>query len=243
MLKKGLLISLLLAFILPLSANRVTDISELPYFREVSLRVAANLYIEQGDEAGIAIETNRETLDKLIVEVVDRRLIIRFGLSDRLFSNIPSAPITLKLTAPAINMLSIQGSGSIIADKPIQTKILSLRIAGSGDIKLSDVQCERLEANISGSGDIVLSGSKGILETDITIAGSGNYKGSQLKSEAGYVSITGSGDCELNVTERLEVKILGSGSVYYKGNPTVEGSISGSGKITDVSEKRTLQDL
>jgi hypothetical protein len=231
--KRIVLLIALSAFVLGIKAQNVTDNRELSYFNKISLRVSANLYIKQGEDARISIETDEETLEKLIVEVVNNKLIIRFGIGDRLFSSFTPGDMKLKLVAPKIDMLSIQGSGSIFADKPIITKILDLNIAGSGDIKLADVRCDRLEASINGSGDIVVSGENKIKETEVTIAGSGNYKGYQLVSDFGSVKIAGSGDCDVHVTEHLEVKILGSGNVTYKGHAAVDASISGSGEIRE----------
>ncbi|MCF8361753.1 MAG: DUF2807 domain-containing protein [Prolixibacteraceae bacterium] len=231
--KKFIVFAVLAAFAIQLQAQTVTDNRKLSYFNEISLRVSADLQIEQGEDARISIETDEETLEKLIVEVVNNKLIIRFSFGDRLFSSFTPGDMKLKLIAPKIDMLSIQGSGSIIADKPITTKILDLNIAGSGDIKLADVRCDRLEASINGSGDIVVSGADKIKETDVSITGSGDYKGYQLVSDYGNVRITGSGDCDIHVTERLEVKIIGSGDVTYKGHAAVDASISGSGEIRE----------
>ncbi|HKK82234.1 MAG TPA: head GIN domain-containing protein [Prolixibacteraceae bacterium] len=231
--KKIVLLTVLTAFAFSIKAQTVTDNRKLSYFNEISLRVSADLQIEQGEDARISIETDEETLEKLIVEVVNNKLIIRFSIGDRLFSSFTAGDMKLKLIAPEIDMLSIQGSGSIIADKPISTKILDLNIAGSGDIKLADISCDRLEASINGSGDIVVSGQNKIKETEVSITGSGNYKGYQLVSDFGSVKIAGSGDCDVHVTERLEVRILGSGDVTYKGHAAVDASISGSGEIRE----------
>lgn len=231
--KRIVLLIVLTAFVLSNKAQTVTDNRKLSYFNEISLRVSADLFIEQGEDARISIETDEKTLEKLIVEVVNNKLVIRFSIGDRLFSNFEAGDMKLKLIAPKIDMLSIQGSGSIIADKPITTDILDLNIAGSGDIKLADVRCDRLEASINGSGDIVVSGQDKIKETEISINGSGNYKGYQLISDYGSVKIAGSGDCDVHVTEHLEVKILGSGDVTYKGDAAVDASISGSGEIRE----------
>ena len=46
------------------------------------------------------------------------------------------------------------------------------------------------------------------------------------------ISISGSGNCRCWVENDLEVRVSGSGSVYYKGDPEkVDARISGSGKV------------
>jgi hypothetical protein len=66
---------------------------------------------------------------------------------------------------------------------------------------------------------------------DIQIAGSGAYHGSALTSLTATVNSAGTGAAELAVKDRLDVKIIGSGSVSYTGSPTVKQSIIGSGTL------------
>ena len=62
--------------------------------------------------------------------------------------------------------------------------------------------------------------------------GSGNVKSFGFIVQKAEDDIKGSGDASVNVTQDLKVRINGSGSVYYQGNPPVVNSqISGSGKL------------
>jgi hypothetical protein len=47
------------------------------------------------------------------------------------------------------------------------------------------------------------------------------------------VYISGSGLADTRVQDTLDVTIIGSGIVYYTGNPNIESYISGSGKIVE----------
>lgn len=212
-------------------AESRTERREANPFTQLSLRVAANLYIEQGDEHSIEVTANERTLDKLIVEVEQGKMIIRFSLEDRLFADFKAGPIEIHVVTKDIHKLSIQGSGNIYAENLIDTYNLELNISGAGDIKLSKVKAEKIEALIAGSGDIVLSGNSKGRELDIDIAGSGDVVAYQYEAESAYVRIAGSGDCEINVTDFLDVKIVGSGDVLYKGDPSIKSQITGSGKI------------
>lgn len=189
------------------------------------------MHVQQGDEHSIEITAREKTLDKIIVEIDDDKLIIRFSFEDRWMSNFEPGTIEINVVTPEIEMLSVQGSGDIYAEGLIETFKMELNVAGSGDIKLSKLDCEVLDADIAGSGDIVLSGKSTAREMDINIAGSGDIVAHQFKVETAEVKIAGSGDCEVFVTDRLDVKIFGSGDVIYKGDPHVNSNISGSGKI------------
>lgn len=201
-------------------------------FDEISLRVAANLYLEQGNERSLEITANEATLDKLIVEVLGGKLIIRFSVEDWLFGSFKPGKIDIRLVADEpINALNIQGSGNIIATSAITTPFITLNIAGSGDIKMSELETKQLDVNITGSGDVVISGTEMLDEIHVNIAGSGDVMAYQLQAREAFVRIAGSGDCDLYVSELLDAKILGSGDVNYRGEPALRTSISGSGRV------------
>jgi hypothetical protein len=226
----ALIIAFLMFSVCARSSDRV-DQRVLSPFERISLRVSANMIVEQGKEHFIEITSNNQTLDKIIVEVIDRKLIIRFSWEDLFFRDFIPGTIDIKVVAPGINELSLLGSGNIIAVDPIETFSMKLNVAGSGDIKLSNLRCQLLEANISGSGDIIISSDSETRETKVNIAGSGNFKAYQFKSEAGYVLIAGSGNCDLFITNYLDARILGSGNIAYLGEPQINSRISGSGKV------------
>jgi len=230
--KKVFILTALILLLTQLAnAKDESETRELSPFREVSLRISANLYIEQGSQSKIEMTADQETLDKIIVEVVDHKLIIRFSVEDMFFNDFNPGHVTLKVITPEIESLSVAGSGNIIAEKTIDSRVIELFIAGSGDIKIANLKCERLEADITGSGDIIVSGEKPAREIVLKIAGSGNLKANQLEAEYGKFWIAGSGNCDVSITHLIDAKILGSGDIRYTGNPTIESSVAGSGKV------------
>jgi hypothetical protein len=230
--KKVFIITALIVLFSQLAnAGDATEKRELSPFREVSLRISANLTIEQGTSSQIEMTAEQETLDKIIVEVVDHKLIIRYSFEDTFFRDFNPGHITLKVITPELEMLGVTGSGNILSEKPIDTRVIELFIAGSGNIKIAILKCERLEAEITGSGDIVVSGGDTTREIKLLIAGSGNLIANQLPAEYGNIRIAGSGNCDVNITHLLDAKIFGSGDIRYSGSPTIESTIAGSGKI------------
>ena len=136
-------------------------------------------------------------------------------------------------------VLSIAGSGDIDLTDLTATD-LEITIAGSGDVEGNLVKCSALKSSIAGSGDIDLknltaatvkasiAGSgemelKGTADTaSYSIAGSGDIKARDLVVKHVEASTTGSGDIECHATDYLKIRTTGSGSVGYKGNPTLD---------------------
>jgi hypothetical protein len=90
------------------------------------------------------------------------------------------------------------------------------------------VSAEDLACQIDGSGEIRLNGAS--VNSELRVIGSGHIRGNQLNTDVCVAYISGSGTIDTWVNHALDVTIIGSGIVYYSGNPAVESYISGSGK-------------
>ena len=91
------------------------------------------------------------------------------------------------------------------------------------------VSCENIVVSVEGSGGLTLSGV--CCFAAITVRSSGGFYGSGLEIKETEVITLGAGHTYVWVTDRLNVKIQGSGNVYYKGNPQIISNIQGSGKL------------
>ena len=159
--------------------------------------------------------------------------------------------LEVRITAPAIHLLAISGSGNVMLKNGISTdRDLAMSITGSGDIDGNKIKCNHFSAKISGSGDIDLKGIEagdtemrisGSGDIDVagkcrsaaySISGSGDINGVNLKAAHVNARISGSGAIRCYATESLQGKVSGSGDVAYKGNPkTIEFSKRGLRKL------------
>lgn len=106
----------------------------------------------------------------------------------------------------------------------------AIKIQGSGDVTLLDLQQAGLELEIEGSGDIAAYGQVARLEAEI--AGSGDVDASELVVDRASLSIAGSGDIEAFVRSEVRARVAGSGDIVVRGNPPRrDHSVAGSGKI------------
>lgn len=67
---------------------------------------------------------------------------------------------------------------------------------------------------------------------EASITGASKINAFNFTVQNANLSIEGSGSVEISVTDYLKAKILGSGNVLYKGNPTsVTADITGTGRV------------
>lgn len=203
-------------------------------FSEISLRIGAKVHLEQGAKQNLEIVAKPSTLEQILTEVKDGKLIIRFPNKDYFWKTFQPGEITIYITTPEINGLGVSGSGDIIAEGTIKTKVLDLGVSGSGNIKLSELAAQQVKGTISGSGDIVLAGKDAAQDLGITISGSGSLKAMAYSADDVSVKISGSGNVDIEANKNLYVRIAGSGNVTYKGRPLIDQSIAGSGKVRNV---------
>ncbi len=206
---------------------------DLPAFTEISLKSDAKLFLTQDSVQTVTVKAREETINKLIVEVSNRKLVIRYPGNVWFDSKWSPGEVLITVSMPQIDALSQSGSGSIIAEQLISSRILDLYVGGSGSIRLKYLKAEKISSTLSGSGNLQLAGERVVSELKMIVSGSGEVKASGLESKKVNVLISGSGSCSVHATENLSCKIAGSGSVTYVGNPTIESTIVGSGTVKE----------
>jgi hypothetical protein len=106
----------------------------------------------------------------------------------------------------------------------------SIRLKGSGDVTLYDLQQSVLDVGIRGSGDITAFGQVEHLNAEV--AGSGDVGACDLVAMSAELSVAGSGDISAYVTQSVKARVAGSGDIVVRGNPPIrDHSVAGSGDI------------
>lgn len=142
----------------------------------------------------------------------------------------PNKGVKIYITSPNFSSVRLSGSGDILSQNQIAgTDNLELAVSGSGNIKV-DLDAPSVDAEMSGSGNINLSGQAKKFVGQIS--GSGDIRAMDLKTEETSIRISGSGNAEVFASEKLNVKVTGSGDVKYKGGvQQVTSNITGSGSV------------
>ena len=89
-----------------------------------------------------------------------------------------------------------------------------------------------MKSSIGGSGNIKLFGKSN--EFTCSIAGSGSIEAYELNTDILNANIAGSGSIKATVKTKIKAKVVGSGNIYYKGNPKyVDSKSVGSGDVIE----------
>ena len=207
---------------------------DLSAFTEISVKNDAKLILKQDSVQSVTVKANDETISNLVVEVKDRKLVIRYTTNSWFNRKFSSGEVLVYVSVPQIDELTVAGSGSITGEGNINARVLDCYVNGSGFVRLDNLKAEKITAGLSGSGHLQLAGDGVVSEFKMGVSGSGGVKASGLKAKNVNVLISGSGNCVVNALEKLSCKVAGSGNVIYAGNPQIETTIVGSGTVKEM---------
>ncbi len=245
--KSGFLYTIIALLFITIPVFGQKETRDVGSFHRISFGIPADLYLQQGDTQSVQLEGDHDDLDKIETEVVGGQLRIRIEDHSWWHWNFKNQ-VTVYITVPDIDEVSLGGSGHIMGSGTIKSGDLRLSVSGSGKMELKvnsnslkldvsgsgrmdlNVNTKNIDENISGSGGISLAGNADT--ADLEISGSGKLDATDLDVKTYDISISGSGRSNISVSEAITANISGSGSVLYKGSPDkVISRVSGSGKV------------
>ena len=192
----------------------VNETRQVSDFDEVAFSGIGTLTIVMGDEELLEIEAEDNILPRIETAVRGNRLEISFD-SDQWDNLIrPTEPIRYFLTVKSLT---------------------EVNLSGLGDVRIEDIETDRLVLVLSGAGKINVSGEATDLVINVT--GAGAYDGGDLRSESGNVNLSGAGSATVWTTEFLDVNISGLGTVRYYGDPELRQTVSGLGSLESLGER------
>ncbi|NVK84054.1 MAG: DUF2807 domain-containing protein [Cytophagia bacterium] len=224
-------ITLILILFTSLAWSQTKETRDVGDFDFIAMNISGKVYISQGNKNEVIVEADDRDMDKIRTEVRGGRLSISTRDNGRWFKwgDGIEGRVNIYITLKELRGVSVSGSGDVISQNTIKTDDFEASISGSGDIEV-ELDARAIESRITGSGNIELKGSA--QRARLGISGSGKYFAEELKVDDYNVTISGSGRAAINTNGELDVRISGSGSVYYSGNPTgVNTNVSGSGRV------------
>jgi hypothetical protein len=132
------------------------------------------------------------------------------------------------------NVLHLSNTKNYSTDEPVKIKISvpnleALSVSGGGRIDVKDMANEKFEIDAEGAPSITVAGNTKII--DIDTSGAGKIDTHNLRASRGVVESKGVSKIDLDVADQLDVNLSGPSSVTYSGDPVVNKTINGPGKI------------
>lgn len=191
------------------SGKRMSQKRTVSPFTSISTEGAFTIEVTCQKDPSLEVEADDNVLDAITTEVNNKVLRLR---NTKNYS--VDEPVKFKITLPNLEGLSVSGAGKI-------------------DIK--GMNNDKFEIDSSGAPTISVSGNTKLV--DIDTSGAGKIDTHNLHASRGVVDSKGASKVDLDVADQLDVTIAGPSQVTYKGDPVVNKTIRGPGKV----EKRSSE--
>lgn len=217
------------AFCYSPKGENITEVRALENFSKIELGMSADLYVSQGADYQVKIESSENIMGIIETKVSGNKLKIDLKNNKCLRGN---SMVKVFVQLPSLNALSVSGSGQVYVLNQIHTSSLDIDISGSGDVTIDSLNAQYISENVSGSGRLYLKSTDTLIQQTINISGSGKIEAFGMPTLETKIKISGSGEGRIHVIDYMDAHISGSGNIFYMGHPTINQHISGSGKVT-----------
>ena len=191
------------------SGNRVMQKREISPFTSISTEGAFEIEVTCQKDPSLEIEGDDNVLDLVTAEVGGNVLRLK---STKSYST--NEPVRVKITVPNLEGLSVSGAGRI---------------------EIKNVKNEKFEIDSNGAPNITVAGNTNVIDIDSN--GAGRIDTHNLHASRAVVDSKGVSRIDLDVKDQLDVTVSGPSSVTYRGDPVVNKTINGPGKV----EKRASE--
>lgn len=210
-----------------------TEVREVGPFNAISSHLPCTIYFSQADKQEVRVETTEELAPKVQTIVEDGTLKLKMAEG-----NYPKLILRVFISVPDIESITIHGSGDLRHEGTLTVSNgLSIKVLGSGDIRMGDIVCKAFEGHTSGSGSLGFA-SIDCADFSASVKGSGNLRSGDVHCDGFGVSTSGSGDIDISnliASASGSVRVSGSGDITLR-KVAVDGDMdlktSGSGDIT-----------
>jgi hypothetical protein len=132
------------------------------------------------------------------------------------------------------NILRLKNTKSYSTNEPVKFKISvpnleGISVNGAGHIDIKGMNNDKFEIDTNGAPTIIAAGNTKVI--DISANGAGKIDTQHLHASRGVVDSRGVSHIDLDVANQLDITVQGPSTVTYKGDPVVNKTVQGPGKV------------
>jgi len=132
------------------------------------------------------------------------------------------------------NVLRLRNTKNYSTNEPVKFRISvpnleGFSLNGAGRIDIKGMNNDKFEIDANGAPTISVSGTTKVI--DIGVNGAGKIDTTKLHASRGVVDTNGASRVDLDVSDQLDATVSGSSTITYKGDPVVNKTVHGPGKV------------
>ena len=238
--KSIFILGVLLLFISPSISAQINnyDVMNIVDYHSISVNSAYTVYVKQSNKEEVRVEATKDVYDITEITVKEGVLHIDIEKDDSKTSksiwqkidDIKLMPtLNIYVSIKDVQKLSVNGSGKLITENSIAADYLDLLVAGTGSMEV-DVKTKNIDAKLAGPGKLAIKGYTNNLVVENS--GAGSIEAFNFEAQNANASLYGLGSVKINVSDKLDAKIYGSGDMLVRGaTKEIIKKEYGSGKV------------
>jgi hypothetical protein len=188
-------------------------------FDEIEMGDAFNVDVEESNFFEVTVKGDRRNIDDLQVSKLGNTLVIRFDEAEERHHS-----TYVKIKMPILrNAHFTDGCVSTIAGFE-SDDVLNLSVAG-GSICQFEGGYRKVNISLSGGSSLLMHGLGD--EMNAVVSGASALTAFEFPVGVASLDVTSASLARVTVSDNLTVTASGASSVTYRGNPSVESSLSG----------------
>lgn len=196
--------------------NVVKEIKYVEPFDKIVLNGIVNLFLKQGDNEKVEIETDKNLIPYIEIKSSDKTLEITTGKNADIKS---STKLNAYITLKNINEIELNSVGNLKSTGKLELNDINIESNSIGNIEL-DIDCNKLILECNSIGNVTLSGNAD--NVDIQQNSIGNVKAFDLKADKLKIENNSIGNSEVYSDKEIYITLNGTGNISYSGSAAVK---------------------
>jgi len=223
------------------SGNVTSQVRSLASFDQIKVGCAIKLFLTQGNNQLIKVETDDNFQDNITTKVSNGTL----ELNCSKISN--PTKLNVYVTATKLSKLDASGASVVKGENLIKNDVFGLYTSGAAKVTMSidagifnnetsgaasntiALTANNANTEVSGAGNLTITGTAANHKTEVS--GAGSLKALEFITDNTIAEVSGAGNAKVFARKQLKADISGAGSISYFENQDVK-KISKSGEYT-----------
>ena len=199
----------------------VKETRQLSGFKAISVKTAIHLFVSQGSEEKVVVETDENILPFLVTKVTDGKLdiFVKGNVNN-------SKEMNVYVTVKQLNELDASSAAKVKSEGKLEADDLRIAATSGSSVEIG-VSCKSLELKSSSGSASVITGSAISLRAEGS-SGSAIVT-SDLKAEKGELDASSGAAFVVQVTKEVRAHASSGGQISISGNPASRDTDSSSG--------------
>jgi hypothetical protein len=201
-----------------------TQERQVSSFDAIKVGCAINLYVSQGDQQAVKVETDENIQDRIITKVSNGTL----NLSCDNINN--ATKMNVYVTVVNLTKLDASGAAKVISETPLKSEAFGLYTSGASKTTLA-IETGVFTNETSGAANNMITLTAKTANTEVSGAGTMSLKGT---AEVHNTEVSGAGNLKALefITDNTNAEVSGAGNAKVMARKTLKADLSGAGNLT-----------